>query len=291
MLLTGSSGFTGQHLSRSLAENGFSVIGVGSQSQTCEDYHHVDIMDKKSLTDVVQYVEPTHVIHLAGISFVGHADSDAFYNVNVIGTRNLLSSLASLSKLPKRVVLASSANIYGQNKKLVLGEATPANPMNDYAVSKYAMELMATLWSEHLPIIITRPFNYTGVGQSLQFVVPKIVDHFKRRADKIRLGNIHVARDFSDVRFVADVYVKILQSTRAMPKCLNICSGKLTSIEQILTVCSEISGYKIEVCSSSSLSRGKEIKALVGDTKLLRRTIPGLHELSFRDTVAWMMDN
>lgn len=138
---------------------------------------------------------------------MGHADARAFYDVNLFGTLNLLEALTALPELPRKVLIASSANIYGTPGIEVIDESVCAAPVNHYACSKLAMEHMVRTWFDRFPIVMTRPFNYTGVGQDEKFLIPKIVSHFKRRAPKIELGNLDVSRDFSDVRDVAAAYM------------------------------------------------------------------------------------
>ena len=160
-LITGIRGFTGGYVAAELRAHGWDVWGLGSHPDVSDpQYRCADLLDVPSLRSVVADVQPDVVVHLAAIAFVGHGDVGAFYRVNLLGSRNLLAALAQAEQKPSCVLLASSANVYGNSGAGVLTESTIPNPANDYAVSKLAMEHMARLWMDRLPIVIARPFNY-----------------------------------------------------------------------------------------------------------------------------------
>lgn len=276
VLVTGLEGFTGCYVKRELEKHGYDVIGLSA-----------DLTDLAAVRQDVQTVQPEAVIHLAAIAFVGHGDANAFYRVNLIGTRNLLEALAEQAANIECVLLASSANVYGNAVEGVLTETTPPNPTNDYAVSKLAMEYMAKLWCDQLPIVITRPFNYTGIGQSSSFLLPKIVDHFRRRAPVIELGNLDVARDFSDVRNVAATYRRLLE-INPRGEVFNICSGQATALSEVLELMSEISGHRIEVKINPAYVRSNEVKLLVGSHNKLEQVMGAWEQTSLRETLEWM---
>ena len=289
-LITGLNGFTGHYLARELEAAGYRVFGTvhGSEPEG-PDQLAVDLCDRAELGRVVADVRPDVVAHLAAISFVAHGDAEEIYRVNVVGTRNLLEALAALDTRPSAVLLASSANIYGNAAVCPIDESVPANPANDYAVSKLAMEYMARLWMDRLPIVITRPFNYTGVGQAPQFLLPKIVGHFQRREKVIELGNIDVERDFSDVRFVTRAYCRLLQK---MPvgQVFNVCSGAVFSLKEVLAMMAEIAGYEIEVKVNPAFVRGNEVKRLEGCNRKLFAAVGELPVIPLRETLAWMLE-
>src|SRR3954468_14656297 len=248
-LITGLSGFTGRYVEQELRAAGYEVFGTITPGHApAERQYAVDLNDRAGLAAMVQEVKPDVVAHLAAIAFVGHGDVEQIYRVNVAGTRNLLEALAGLDQKPSAVLLASSANIYGNTDVGVIHEDVPAAPANDYAVSKLAMEYMARLWQDKLPLIVVRPFNYTGVGQHENFLLPKIVAHFRRRAADIELGNLHVWRDFSDVRMVAQSYRRLLAAGPAVAgQTFNICSGHAHSLGEALAMMADIAGYQINV--------------------------------------------
>nr|WP_315239710.1 GDP-mannose 4,6-dehydratase [uncultured Albidiferax sp.] len=252
ILLTGASGFTGRHFAK-LAQ------GAGHEIVACR----VDLTDLSALQNVVSDVQPDAVVHLAGISFVGHADDTAFYAVNVVGTTNLLNALANLSHKPRCVLLASSANVYGNCVNSPIVETQSPSPLNHYACSKLAMEHMALTFRERLPIVITRPFNYTGTGQHINFVIPKLVDHFARRVDSVSLGNLQVEREFNDVQMVCNAYLALLQYGQP-GEIYNVCSGKPYALVEVVEALARISGHTLKVEVNPAFVRQNELHRLCG---------------------------
>lgn len=314
-LITGLRGFTGQYLARSLRASGYQVVGLdiddlsGADAGLAPEHsglaspaalaaqQRVDLTDHAAVAERVAALKPTLVAHLAAQAFVAHDNPDSFYHVNLLGTRHLLDALAALSHHPRCVLLASSANIYGNalmrpdtlsgTHPVILTEDTPPHPANDYAVSKLAMEYLAQLWQDRLPIVVARPFNYTGVGQSLRFVIPKIVDHFRRGARSIELGNLDVARDFSDVRSVAAAYHHLLEHAPA-GTLVNICSGQAIALQQVLAWMADIAGYAIDVEVNPAFVRANEIRELRGSRDRLTQLTGAIPWIPLPETLRWM---
>lgn len=287
-LVTGINGFTGRYMAAELQANGYEVIGTGSQPSAAPDYHQVDLADGPGLRALLAELQPDVIVHLAAIAFVGHGAADAFYQVNLTGTRNLLEAIAACGKTPECVLIASSANVYGNVSEGMLDEHTPPAPANDYAVSKLAMEYMAKLWCDRLPIVITRPFNYTGVGQAENFLLPKIVSHFQRKAPAIELGNLDVWRDFSDVRAVVRAYRGLIEA-RAVGQTVNVSSGITHSLREVIAKCSAITGHTLDVQVNPAFVRANEVKTLCGDNARLRALVPGWETPALDETLGWML--
>lgn len=287
-LITGLRGFTGHYLAQELTAAGYRVFGTAMPGEELgPDMFAVDLCDRDAVAAMVEEVAPDVVAHLAGIAFVGHANVEAIYRVNVVGTRNLLEALAAGRHRPSSVLLASSANIYGNASVPVIDENVAPAPANDYAVSKLAMEYMARLWMDRLPIVIVRPFNYTGVGQSENFLLPKIVSHFRRQEKHIELGNLEIARDFSDVRLVARSYRRLLAAAPS-GEAFNICSGRSDSLARVIDMMGEIAGYRIEVRVNPAFVRANDVLQLTGDNSKLSAVVGELAPAPLYDTLRWM---
>lgn len=295
ILVTGADGFTGRYLATELQRTGHEVHGlvrypVSEGVAGVSALHVADLSDTAGLAAVVREVQPDKVVHLAAITFVAHGDVEAIYRTNLVGTRNLLEALAQNKAPLDAVLLASSANVYGNSVGGVLDENTPPAPANDYAVSKLAMEYAARLYADRLPLIMARPFNYTGVGQAESFLIPKIINHVRRRAPLLELGNLDVARDFSDVRNVVQLYRRLLEAPAAVGQTFNVCSGKAWSLNDVLTMVREISGHDFEVRVNPAFVRHAEVKTLVGSRAKLNAVVGEVPEISLRDTLRWMLE-
>lgn len=294
ILITGVDGFTGRYLTALLAGQGHEVVGIShgaiampikglASSYTC------DLTDAEGLKNILLAVQPDKVAHLAAIAFVAHGAIDDIYRTNVVGSRNLLEAVSAAGSVDA-VLLASSANIYGNRVSGAIDETVAPDPINDYAVSKLAMEFVARLYQDRLPIIIARPFNYTGIGQSTNFVIPKIIDHVRRGATTIELGNLDVARDFSDVRDVVLAYAALINEPDAIDQVFNICSGTAETLRNVIAMIRDISGHDFNVTVNPAFVRENEVKMLWGDRTKIENAIGQRPSHKLRDTLTWMLE-
>jgi nucleoside-diphosphate-sugar epimerase len=285
VLLTGAAGFTGRYLRKALEERGHSVVPL-----QVEGPNPYDLADLAVTEAVVRDAQADAVVHLAALSFVGLDNPEEFYRVNVFGTLNLLQALAELNRPPERILIASSGNVYGTPDLEVLDESVCPAPVNHYANSKLAMEhIVRSNWFNRLPIVITRPFNYTGPGQANHFVIPKIVRHFRDRAPFIELGNLNVFRDFSDVEDVVAAYVALLECD-ARSEVVNICSGQGIALLDVIRIMNQLAGYEIEVRVNPEFVRENEVPRLVGSDAKLRSLVKLPAPRPFAETLKRMYE-
>jgi nucleoside-diphosphate-sugar epimerase len=290
VLITGIDGFTGVYLEDLLTKSGYDVYGLVYPKSIRNTHLVCNIAVLQEVVTVFKSVKPDYIVHLAGISFVPHSNVKQMYDINFFGSLNILDALLETGVTPDKIVLASSANVYGNPSVEVIDETVCPIPVNHYANSKLAMEFMARNYFDRLNILITRPFNYTGVGQGVQFLIPKIVSHFKENKQEIELGNLDVVRDFSDVRFVAEVYQKLMEC-RATSELVNICSGKGVSLLEIIDAMNSMAGYEIITVKNPLFVRLNEVKTLIGSSSKLISLIGEQKKFPFEKTLRWMFDS
>ena len=172
VLITGINGFTGRFLAEKLRKKGYCVFGL--MRSDGDDSKKIDIRDKNSVCECIKELRPKYVFHLAAQSREG-GDYKDYYDVNIVGTANLLSGLEQVKGGVKKVFLMSTSKVYAEaTDGRLLTEDSPIQPCSHYAISKMAMEMLR--YSFDLPIKIVRAFNFTGAGQSSFYLIPKIVE-------------------------------------------------------------------------------------------------------------------
>ncbi|CAB3803197.1 NAD-dependent epimerase/dehydratase family protein [Pararobbsia alpina] len=291
ILLTGVRGFTGPYVRAELERAGHTVIGTVFGAATSATEIGLDIQCLSACRAAIEQERPDVIINLAGIAATQEAHTEPYYLTNVIGAENLLRACWDVGHMPKKILMISSSVVYGMpmEGQTEIDENSPQRPVNHYGISKLAMELLARTWFDRLPILIVRPFNYIGRGQKPNFVTAKIVDHFRRKAPFVELGNLDVARDFSDVRDVAAIY-RMLIETDAVSDVVNVCSGRAYPLQYVLNTLQAITGHPLDVRVNPAFVRANDPKLVRGATAKLEGLIGERRIHDFDSTLEWMAE-
>lgn len=289
IFLTGIDSFTGKHLGAYLTGQGYAVCGASRRvSDPDNGIYQCDITAKDEVEKAVARAQPDHVIHLAGISHARHENAEDYYRVNTLGTEWLLSAIARHAPAVKKVIVASTAAVYGGHAGEFLDESLCPQPDSHYGISKLAAEHVARRFSDRLPVIIARPFNYVGPGQPLHFVIPKIVGHFRRGDGVIELGNVDVVREFNDVRVACQAYAGLLRAGKS-GETVNLCTGRGVTLSRVVRTLEEISGRAVEIRINPEFVRRNEQPRLVGSPEKLNGMIGALPDIPLEQTLQSMI--
>lgn len=276
VLVTGIAGFAGPHLAEALAAAGHEVHGLALAAAGVPHaaaVHVADLLDQDAVERVVQAVRPEAVAHLAALSFVpaGEADPRHAVRVNVEGTVGLLRALERATPAA-RLLLVSSSDAYGYvaAEDLPVRETVPLRPVSVYGATKAAAETMALQWARRhgRDVVVARPFNHAGPGQSPDFVVSAFGRQLARietgAAEPVmRVGDLAPVRDVSDVRDVARGYCALLERG-ASGEAYNLCSGRGVAIREILEALVAVSGVSVRIETDPARMRRVDLPRLVG---------------------------
>ena len=283
ILITGCSGFLAHFLINQLREegSGHDIHGLTEVTDFKSDRFHVhnlDIRDSEKIDLAIKSLRPDIVYHLAAVSNVAYSwkNPKLTYEVNFIGSSNLFESLHRYCP-ESRVVLMSSAELYGKGSNEPIAENHPVVIRNPYALSKRAMEIAGDMYAGAMgmDIIKVRSFNFTGPGQDKHFVCSDFAYQIARiekggREPVIRVGNLSAVRDFSDVRDIA-LYLVEIGKRGESGFLYHVCSGIRNSIQSVLDRLLSISEVEIEIVVDQSKFRPVDTPILVGDCSLLKR--------------------
>ena len=275
VLVTGSTGFIGKYVTCGLADLGLDLNVISRKNCALFNKYknistsNISINDRKGLSDLLKYFKPDTIIHLAAIASPTHGNISEIYEVNVYGTEILLDAVMDFCPEGTRVVLTSTAGVYGNSKLEQIPEDAPYSPVNHYSFSKMSMEMLARCYDDFLDVRIVRPFNIIGVGQKQNFLIPKLVQAFIHKEPIIKCGNLNTVRDYSDVVFASKSLIEIAMTKSNNRKVFNVCSGIGTSGTKMVDYLKEITGFNPTIEVDDAFVRRKEIDRLVGNPRNL----------------------
>ncbi len=302
-LITGLPGFAGSHLAKELLRNRYKVYGTQLTGETHDKLH--GFTTKVSLTDLdlrdgarteryIRRVKPQYVFHLAAVSSVPFSfdHPDMTFEINTVGTVNLLEALRHVRGIEKIIIVTSSV-IYGIVKpsEMPLKEDTRLLPVSPYGVSKAAVDLLGYQYFKgyNLPIIRARSFNHTGPNQGLGFVVPDFCKQVAQiEVGKLKpvmeVGNLDAERDISDVRDIVRGYRLLAEKGKA-GEAYHLCSGQADKIRDILDNILDMATADIKVKRDPKRMRPSDVPRLVGNYSKAKRAVGYKPKYKLKSTV------
>jgi len=297
-LVTGAGGFCGSHLVRYLETQGVEVHTLGSREAPGARHHWVpDITEGQALKSVVHAVEPDYIFHLAGIASA--ADPALFYRVNTEYAVALLSALGRTLADNCTILFVGTAAEYGMisSDQVPVREDTVPRPFSHYGISKLAQsfEGLAAV-AQGKRIVIARPFNVIGPGMPDHLSVQsfaKQVAQIKTGAmpPRIEVGNLSSIRDFIDIRDLVKIYWDLVREPSACGEIVNICSGKGTQMERIVSTLIALSGVPIEIRVDPSRLKPVDVPVHVGSNSKLHDLLGYVPETNMEESLTTILNN
>ena len=303
ILVTGAAGFTGGYMVKELVCHGYDVTGTyyhktyKDESINCK-WYKIDMTDYVQCNRMLQELEPDAVIHLAAKNNMVDAQRNPAETIhmNMTVSVNLLEAVRRFAPACK-VVLAGSAAVYeAGSTEEKLSEEMKVNPQNAYALTKIFQEQLSFFYGNqyNIKVICTRPFNYTGIGQEETCFIPSLCRQVSSitngHADAVvRMGNISVQRDFSDVRDVVSAYRFLLENDN-VSGVYNICSGNAVTLKDIVQYVCGKSNIEIRAEQDSNLCRANDAMYICGNNKRLKEDTGWEPQYSIFDTIDWIYE-
>lgn len=303
VLITGVDGFVGRYLADYCISKGDEVHGITKTSKAdVKDIriHICDVRDEDAVIEVISKVKPEKIYHLAAITFIPEADKalELTYDTNFYGPLNLYEAVRKLN-LKSKILFVGTSEVYGKvnENDLPIKEDTPLGPLNPYAVSKAAAEILSGYYStQGLMIIRVRPFNHTGPGQNPSFVCSDFAYQIAEiekgmREPILKVGNLDIKRDFTDVRDVVRAYWLLMDSDIDSGEIYNVCSSRAVLIQEILDFLLSKAKIKIKVSRDINKLRSSDLQVSHGDNSKIKRTVGWEPEISIEKTLEDMLEH
>jgi len=311
VLITGSGGFIGSHLTERLLELGAEVRAfVRYTSRADEGFikyfsdglrNDIDIVygDIRELETVVKAMEGVDVIFnlaaLVGIPY-SYMHPQEVIEVNTTGTLNVL--MAARDAGIEKLVQTSTSEVYGTARYVPINEEHPKQPQSPYSASKIAADAIALSFyhSFDLPVAVARPFNTYGPRQSDRAVIPSIISQALVK-DKLTLGSTTPTRDFTFVTDTAEGFIKVAESQESVGVEINIGSGREISIEDLVRKIVSLVGRDVTIEHDEERVRPakSEVERLCADNTRAGKVLGWSPKVSLTDglkeTISFIRNN
>jgi dTDP-glucose 4,6-dehydratase len=303
VLVTGSDGFIGSHLTEELVKQGYSVKAftlynsfnnwgwldtLPAEIMKEVEIFQGDIRDPNGVRDAMQGME--EVFHLAALIAIpfSYYSPDTYVDTNIKGTLNVLQAARDLAT--SRVLVTSTSEVYGTAQYVPIDEKHPYQGQSPYSATKIGADKLAESFYRcfNMPITIVRPFNTYGPRQSNRAVIPTIITQLLAGKEEIQLGSLTPTRDFNYVKDTANGFIEISKSNKTLGEEINIATQQEISIGQLAEeLIKQINPNAKVVCEEQRLRPEKsEVNRLLGSNEKIKRLTDWKQQYTFERGLA-----
>lgn len=312
VLVTGSDGFIGSHLTEELVKKGYQVRAfvyynsfntwgwldtLPKEIMDNVEIFQGDIRDSNGVEEAMLGVDAVfHLAALIAIPFSYHSP-DTYVDTNVKGTLNVLQAARKLQT--QRVLVTSTSEVYGTAQYVPIDEKHPFQGQSPYSATKIGADRLAESFyrSFQLPVTIVRPFNTYGPRQSARAVIPTIITQLLAGKTEIKLGSLTPTRDFNYVKDTVNGFVEIYRSDKTIGEEINIATQKEISIGELAEeLIKQINPNAKIICEEQRLRPEKsEVNRLLGCNEKIMRLTDWKAQYSLeeglRNTIEFLKEN
>lgn len=302
VLITGSEGFVGQHLWKELESHGYEVFGTtfNNSGKLTDNLFYCDVTSDIQVADLVARIKPEHIYHLAGQpsphrSFIYPQKT---FQVNTIGTINLLEAVKKIPEYSPRILLVGSVVEYGDvpTEKMPIAEDAPFDPRSPYAISKLACYYLALSYikANSMDIVYASSFSHAGPGQDVGFLTSDIAKQIVeiesgKQKPELLTGYLENMRDYTDVRDVSRAYRLLIEKGRTGER-YNVCSGQAISTGKLYKILIDYSKIQIEHKIDPSRNNPSDVPIIVGTHDKITRETGWVPEIPIEKTLKDLLD-